>query len=118
MVFALPVKAEHFGISHGDRNWPQETPRQLVRSMILSGRFSLEDALNLLRDEDDEVFVCGGEEIYRQALPLAQRIYLTELDRAVEGDSFFPEIPEHFLAIEEEQVTEEESYRFSVLQRI
>lgn len=78
---------------------------------------SLEAALELVWD-DDEVFICGGEEIYRQALPLAQRIYLTELARDVEGDTLFPEIPEHFLAIEEEQVVEEEAYRFSILQRI
>ncbi|HEX9776742.1 MAG TPA: dihydrofolate reductase [Geopsychrobacteraceae bacterium] len=77
----------------------------------------LDEALKLVWD-DDEVFICGGEELYRQALPLAQRIYLTELDRAVAGDSFFPEIPEHFLAIEEQQIEEEERYRFSILVRI
>jgi dihydrofolate reductase len=77
----------------------------------------LDEALKLVWD-DDEVFICGGEEVYRQALPLAQRIYLTELDRAVAGDSFFPEIPEHFLAIEEQQIEEEERYRFSILVRI
>ena len=77
----------------------------------------LDEALKLVWD-DDEVFICGGEQIYRQALPLAQRIYLTELDRAVAGDSFFPEIPEHFLAIEEQQIEEEERYRFSILVRI
>lgn len=77
----------------------------------------LDEALKLVWD-DDEVFICGGEEVYRQALPLAQRIYLTELDRAVAGDSFFPEIPEHFLAIEEQRIEEEESYRFSILVRI
>lgn len=78
---------------------------------------SLEAALKLVWDYD-EVFVCGGEDVYRQALPLAQRIYLTELAREVEGDTFFPEIPEHFLAIEEEEVVEEETYRFSILVRI
>ena len=40
-----------------------------------------------------EVFVCGGGEVYRQALPRADRIYLTEIDCTVCGDSFFPEIP-------------------------
>jgi dihydrofolate reductase len=78
---------------------------------------SLEAALDLVSDYD-EVFICGGEEVYRQAMPLAHRIYLTELVREVEGDSVFPEIPEHFLAIEEEQVSEEEPYRFSILVRI
>jgi len=78
---------------------------------------SLEAALALVSDED-EVFICGGEKLYRQALPLAQRIYLTELQREVAGDTFFPEIPEHFLAIEETLVAGAEPYRFSILQRI
>jgi len=78
---------------------------------------TLDAALKLVWDYD-EVFICGGEEIYRQAMPLAHRIYLTELVREIDGDAFFPEIPEHFLAIEEEPVVEEEPYRFSILQRI
>lgn len=78
---------------------------------------SLDAALKEVWDYD-EVFICGGEEVYREALPRCQRIYLTELEREVEGDTFFPEIPEHFLSIEEEQVTEEENYRFRILQRI
>lgn len=39
----------------------------------------------------DEVFVIGGAEIYAQALPLAQRLYLTEVGAEPEGDRFFPE---------------------------
>jgi len=39
-----------------------------------------------------EVFVIGGGELYREALPLAQRIYLTEVDLAPEADTFFPDI--------------------------
>jgi dihydrofolate reductase len=78
---------------------------------------SLDAALKEVWDYD-EVFICGGEELYQEALPRCQRIYLTELEREIEGDTFFPEIPEHFLTIEEDQVTEEESYRFRILQRI
>ena len=38
----------------------------------------------------DEVFVIGGAELYRQALPLAQRLYLTEVAADADGDAFFP----------------------------
>jgi dihydrofolate reductase len=41
----------------------------------------------------DEVFVCGGEVIYREALPLAKRLYLTLVPGMVAGDTRFPEIP-------------------------
>jgi dihydrofolate reductase len=51
---------------------------------------SLEDALGLAAGED-EVFVAGGAEIYRLALPRADRIYLTVVHTAVEGDTHFPE---------------------------
>lgn len=39
----------------------------------------------------DEVCVVGGAEIYRLFVPFAQRIYLTELSKSFEGDTFFPE---------------------------
>lgn len=39
---------------------------------------------------DDEVFVIGGAELYRSALPLAGRIYLTRVHAQVEGDTWFP----------------------------
>ena len=39
---------------------------------------------------DSEVFVIGGGEIYQQALPTVDRIYLTLVCADVEGDTFFP----------------------------
>ncbi len=39
----------------------------------------------------EEVFVIGGAEIYRQTLPLAQKLYLTLVDADFDGDTFFPE---------------------------
>ncbi|WGL15958.1 dihydrofolate reductase [Microbulbifer bruguierae] len=41
-------------------------------------------------DGAEEVMVIGGAEIYRQAMPLARRLYITEVDAEVEGDAFFP----------------------------
>ncbi|GAB3585390.1 dihydrofolate reductase [Calidifontibacter terrae] len=51
---------------------------------------SLDHALALVGDDD--VFVVGGAEIYQQALRFADQILLTEIDREVEGDTFFPEL--------------------------
>jgi len=50
---------------------------------------SLAEALALARG-DSEAFVIGGGELYRAALPLADRIYLTELNADYAGDAFFP----------------------------
>jgi dihydrofolate reductase len=51
---------------------------------------SVEEATRLVEPQDD-LFVLGGESIYRQFLPLADRLYITEVDYATEGDTFFPE---------------------------
>ncbi len=53
---------------------------------------SLERAIEIAQGE--EVFVIGGAEIYRQALPLANRIYLTVVDDEFPADAYFPEIDE------------------------
>ncbi len=43
-----------------------------------------------LEDGKDELMIIGGEEIYRAAIPLATRMYITEIDIDVAGDAFFP----------------------------
>ena len=54
---------------------------------------SLEEAVALARKGgDSEPRVIGGASLYEAALPLATRIYLTEVDLEVEGDTFFPEL--------------------------
>jgi dihydrofolate reductase len=50
---------------------------------------SVEGALALCRDEK-EVFIVGGAEIYRLALPLTNRIYLTIVHQNFDADAFFP----------------------------
>jgi dihydrofolate reductase len=50
---------------------------------------SLEAALDRLR-EADTVFVIGGADVYAQALPLADELILTEIDRVYEAESYFP----------------------------
>ena len=52
---------------------------------------SLEKALALCSD-DEEIFVIGGAEIYRQVLPVANKIYLTRIRQDFEGDTFLFEI--------------------------
>ena len=49
----------------------------------------------------DEVFICGGAQIYAQALPRCSDIYLTLVKREVEGDAFFPPFEDKFKLVEE-----------------
>ena len=53
---------------------------------------SVDDALAVARKNgEDEVFIAGGEEIYRQTLARAHRLYLTRVHATIEGEAFFPE---------------------------
>lgn len=51
---------------------------------------SLEEALALFTPAD-KVFIIGGAQIYKEALPLADRFYLTRVHKVYEGDTYFPE---------------------------
>ncbi|MDF7812151.1 dihydrofolate reductase [Hymenobacter sp. YC55] len=53
---------------------------------------SVPEALEFASQLDEQVFVIGGAEIYRQALPAADTIYLTEVHRSFEGDVTFPDL--------------------------
>lgn len=52
----------------------------------------LEEALDFARLQGQQlVFILGGGEIYRQALPLVDEMYITEIHESFEGDTTFPE---------------------------
>ncbi|GAB4004236.1 type 3 dihydrofolate reductase [Spirosoma migulaei] len=54
---------------------------------------TLDDAIDKARKADratDEIFVIGGAEIYKLALPIATTLYLTEIHQTFEGDTYFP----------------------------
>ncbi len=82
---------------------------------------SLEDAIQQAGDAP-EIMIVGGANLYVQALPLAQRIYLTEIDLDVEGDAWFPK----FDAAQWRETAREEhkadrmnpvDYRFIILEK-
>lgn len=58
-----------------------------------------------------EIFICGGAEVYAQALPRCSDIYLTLVQRTVEGDTFFPPFEHQFEVVE----TLLESSEFKIL---
>jgi dihydrofolate reductase len=53
---------------------------------------SFPEALSLAGPAD-EVFVCGGGQVYAEAMPFAHRLLITEVFREPSGDVFFPSIP-------------------------
>lgn len=55
---------------------------------------SLEDAFKKCENDYEKVFICGGGNIYKQSLDIADEIILSEMKLEPEGDVYFPEIPE------------------------
>ena len=51
---------------------------------------SLQEAIAAC-SKDDEIFIVGGAELYVQAIPLTDTLYITEIQQDVEGDAYFPE---------------------------
>jgi len=83
---------------------------------------SLDDALELVKHEQ-EVFIIGGQQVYQQALSLAERLYLTHIEAKFEGDTFFPD----YTSIDWTQLSSKKHpadeknpypYRFEVLERV
>lgn len=68
---------------------------------------SLNDAIFLAQKifPQKDIFICGGESIYREAMEknLAEKLYITEIDLEVDGDAFFPAFNKADFAIEEIQ---------------
>jgi dihydrofolate reductase len=84
---------------------------------------SLEQALDLARWQgESEAFIGGGAQVYRMAMPLVQRIYLTRVHADVPADTFFPQFDESEWTMRESQEygadeNNEYAFTFSVLER-
>jgi len=73
-------------------------------------------AMALLRDEN-EVFVLGGASVFKQTLPLAEKLFLTIVHAQVEGDAFFPEFDFNdwdLISSEYHGIDEEHEHAFSM----
>ena len=62
---------------------------------------SIEEAIDIARCENDtEIIIMGGAQIYALALPLANRIYYTQVHQSPEGDAFFPKLGDEWKEVE------------------
>ena len=83
---------------------------------------SLEKALQTAETLGDELFIIGGATLYEMTLPLAQKLYLTQIQTEFDGDTFFPEFDfSDWKEIACEQIDNDEkanfSYRFLTLEK-
>lgn len=97
-------------------------PYFIVSSCIVA--HSIEEALLIAKENgEDEAFIIGGGEIYKQSMHLIDKLYFTDIDAVVEGDVYFPEIDlKVFKLISEEKHKADEKnkfdYNFKVYERI
>lgn len=77
---------------------------------------SIEEALTLARTLDSsEIFIIGGGEIFRQALHLTNRLYLTIIHADKAADVFFPEYEQEFQNVVEKTEREVDGLKFTYL---
>lgn len=77
--------------------------------------FSMEGAIARAKEtESEEAFVIGGGSIYAQALPLADRLYLTLVDGVFDADVFFPEYSD-FSQVIDRRESQDVNYKYSFL---
>jgi len=80
-----------------------------------------EQAINIASDYADEVMVIGGGEIFKLALPIADRLYVTLIEKEYEGDTYFPDYGEEWNIIEEseEKINDDGTqYKFLVYEKV
>ena len=82
---------------------------------------SVQEVLNYCRDER-EIFIIGGAEIYKQTLPLGDKVLLTRVHTSIDGDAYFPELLDHewkLVSAEKHEKDEKHAfdYTFEVYER-
>lgn len=87
-------------------SFPNGMPLKNRTNIVLTGNkdYHVKDAVivhsreelleELKKYDSDEIYVIGGESIYRMLLPYCDTVYVTKIDRAFQADTFFPNLDE------------------------
>ena len=77
---------------------------------------SLQEAIRLAGDKD--VFISGGARLYKEAIPLVEKMYITEVGLKIYGDTFFPEFQKELFNKKIEKVVNGDiSYKYITYER-
>ena len=83
---------------------------------------SVEEAVKEAKKYEGELFVIGGESIYRAMLAYCDTAYVTKIDHAFDADTYFPNLDEdkewQMITISEEQTCFDLEYYFTVYERV
>ncbi len=97
---------------------PLPNRRNLVVSSnagyAVEGAEVFDDLAVALENCGGDCFVIGGEVTYRQAIPVAERVYATEVDGELDGDAFFPALaPDEWRCVERAEPLSENGHSFA-----
>lgn len=68
---------------------------------------SVDDAIAKAKKHGKDIFIIGGTEIYRQFLPIADRLFISHIKKEYQGDSYFPEYDESEWEVESKEQFDE-----------
>ena len=96
-------------------SFPKALPNRVNVIITRDKNYTAENAIVALAlaKDDEQPFIIGGGEIYRQSLDIATRIELTRVHHEFEGDTFFPEIdPEVWKEVSREDHVKDEKHAY------
>ena len=80
---------------------------------------NLEDVIHDYTEHggNEEIFICGGEQVYKQFLPYADKLYLTIVHNTFDADTFFPAINDEWKVVsrQDNKADENNEYDYSFL---
>lgn len=71
---------------------------------------SFEEALKEAEKENKEIMVIGGEQLFKMALPVADILYITKIQHAFKGDTYFPVYGDEWKKVSESEIHETEDH--------
>lgn len=97
-----------------------DVPGEIMDNAVTA--YSIIDAMSKC-EKDQEIFIIGGGSIYRQFMPLADRLYITHVHKTLPADVFFPEIDKNIWEIVEKEYSssnknEDIPYTYIIYERI
>ncbi len=96
-----------------------DIPNEQIDNCLMA--YSIEDAVEKM-DANNENFIIGGGSIYRQFMPLADKLYITRVHKHFEADTFYPEIsPDEWQLVDKKDIDDDPqndfTYSFEIYER-
>ena len=98
-----------------------EEQKEMFKKHLTENELKYQEELRKQYNSDD-IFVIGGESIYRQLLPYCKTAYITKIDHAYQADTFFPDLDQdpqwQMTKISDEQTYFDLEYVFTIYERV